>query len=102
MHKLIVLYRRPPDPAHFRDHYERVHLPLVASLPGIVRMHHSFAIEGIAGEPPYFCIFECVFASVEAMGAAMGSPDGRAVGADVGNYAHGGYEMLHFPVPDPA
>jgi len=100
MHKLVVLYRRPPDPEHFRSYYESTHLPLVAKLSGIVSMRHSFDLQGMGGEPPFFCIFECVFENADAMAAAMDSPAGRAVGADVPNYAHGGVEMFHMPVPD--
>lgn len=102
MHKLVVLYRQPPDPAQFRTYYEGTHLPLVGMLSGVVWMHHSFDVAGMGGEAPYFCVFECLFESEAAMGSALESPEGRAVGADVGNYAHGGFEMLHYPVPDEA
>jgi len=33
MHKLVVLYPKPTDPAHFREYYVRTHLPLAAKMP---------------------------------------------------------------------
>jgi uncharacterized protein (TIGR02118 family) len=100
MHKLVVLYRHPADPEHFRSYYEGTHLPLAQRMTGIVSMRHSFDLHGIGGASPYFCIFECVFENAEAMAAAMASPEGQAVGADVPNYAQAGVEMFHMPVPD--
>ena len=34
MHKLLVLYNEPKDPAHFRKYYVETHSPLVSRLPG--------------------------------------------------------------------
>jgi uncharacterized protein (TIGR02118 family) len=34
MHKLLVLYNKPKDPAHFRKYHVEMHLPLARKLPG--------------------------------------------------------------------
>jgi uncharacterized protein (TIGR02118 family) len=101
MHKLMVLYRQPADAAHFRAHYESVHIPLVATMPGLIRYNWSFDNTDRAGNPsPFFCIFEAYFSDLSAMGQAMASPEGQAVAADVANCRPGETEMVHYAVPD--
>jgi uncharacterized protein (TIGR02118 family) len=95
---MVVLYATPKDPAHFRSYYEATHLPLAEQLPGLRSHSHSFAIKGLGGPPPFFCIFEAIFDSAEAMGAALGSPEGKKVAADVANYATGAVTMMHYPI----
>ncbi|MFD5600087.1 EthD family reductase [Leucobacter sp. NPDC058333] len=96
MHKLLVLYPEPTDPAEFEAYYRETHLPLCAQLPGVLGI--SFSI-GIANAP-YFAVFEARFTDEAALGAALSSPEGRAVEADVPNYATGGAEVFTFEVED--
>ncbi len=96
MHRVIALYPPPKDPAHFKKYYEEKHLPLAAQMPGLLSSRHSFAIEGVTGPSPYFCIWEGEFANEAAMAAATQSEIGQKVAADVGNYATGGVTILHF------
>lgn len=96
MHKVLVLYPQPKDPAHFKQYYEGTHLPLALQLPGLISSRHSFAVEGVGAPSPYFCIWEGAFASEAAMGAAMQSPIGQKVAADVPNYATGGATVVHY------
>jgi uncharacterized protein (TIGR02118 family) len=96
MHKLLVLYSAPKDPEHFKKHYESVHLPLAAKLPGLKASRHSFEIKAMGGPAPYFCIFEGEFENEAAMKAALQSKEGQAVAADVPKYATGGVAMLHY------
>lgn len=95
---MLVLYPPPTDPQAFRAYYEATHLPLVAKLPGLRAMRHSFEVSAGPGESPYFAVFEAEFDSAEAMAAALGSPEGQAVAADVPNYASGGAVVLNYPV----
>lgn len=99
MHKLMVLYRQPPEPDHFRAHYEAVHIPLAATLPGLVGYNWSFDVTDPAGNPSgFFCIFEAYFQDAAAMRAALSSPDGQIVAADVANCRPGEMQMVHYPV----
>ncbi|MCW3066471.1 MAG: Ethyl tert-butyl ether degradation EthD [Solirubrobacterales bacterium] len=98
MHKLVVLYPPPVDPAAFRDYYESTHVPLAQTLPGLRSYQYAFDVGSPAGDSPYFCIFEAEFDDAAALGAAMGSPEGQTVAADVPNYATGGATMLTFDV----
>lgn len=101
MHKILVLYPEQADPERFKAYYPR-HLALVARLPGLRAMRHSFAVVGMAGPSPYFCIFEAEFDDAAAMTAALQSPAGQAVGADVANYADVPPAMIHYAVDDAA
>ena len=102
MHKVVVLYPEPKDKQAFKEHYERIHLPLVAKLPGLRAMRYSFDVSAFGGaDSPYFAVFEGEFDDAEAMAAAFASPEGKAVQADVPNYATGGAVVLHYPVREP-
>ena len=98
MHKLTVLYRTPPNPAHFREHYENVHVPLLARLPNVVRMNYSFDIKGADGSEPFFCIFEAYFDTAEDMQQAMQTPEGAAVAADLDNFEQNEFWIFNHPV----
>ncbi|MFZ0787554.1 MAG: EthD family reductase [Candidatus Acidiferrales bacterium] len=98
MHRVLALYPRPEDPAHFKRYYVEKHLPLAAQMPGLLSSRHSFAIEGVGSPSPYFCIWEGQFASEAAMAKATESEIGQKVAADVANYATGGVTILHFEV----
>jgi len=102
MHRVLALYPPPKDPAHFKKYYEEKHLPLAAQMPGLLSSRHSFAIEGITGPSPYFCIWEGEFANEAVMAAASQSEIGQKVAADVANYATGGVTILHFDVAQPS
>ncbi|GAA4431145.1 EthD family reductase [Georgenia halophila] len=98
MHKVLVLYPTPTDPAAFEEYYRNVHLPLARKLPGM--LDHRFTLSVSAGdqESPYFAIFEADFPDEATYAASMASPEGQAVGADVPNYATGGAVVLHYDV----
>jgi uncharacterized protein (TIGR02118 family) len=98
MHRLLVLYREPADPDHFRDYYVTNHLPLIANWPGVLAWRYSFDVAATNGEAPYFAVFEADFADAAAMAAARASAHGRRVTADVANYATGGAVVIHYPV----
>jgi uncharacterized protein (TIGR02118 family) len=98
MHKLVVLYPKPTDPAHFREYYVRTHLPLAAKMPGMLDWRYSLEVGSAPGESPYFAIFEADFADANAMKAALASPEGAAALADVANYATGGSIALNYPL----
>ena len=55
MHKLLVLYNEPKDPAHFRKYYVETHSPLVSRLPGLKASRYSFDLKPLGpGKVPYF------------------------------------------------
>jgi uncharacterized protein (TIGR02118 family) len=98
MHKLVVLYSEPQDPAHFRKYYVETHVPLAEKLPGLKASHYTFDAKTLGPGKAPFCIFEAEFESEAALMNALRSPEGKAVAADVPNYATGGVTMLHYAV----
>ncbi|MDA9502988.1 EthD family reductase [Bradyrhizobium sp. CCBAU 11357] len=97
MHCLTVLYPRPDDPSAFRAYYVEKHVPLAATLPGLVRHHYAFPQRLGPAEAP-FCIFQAFFPDAAAMDAALGSDVGRKVAADVPNYSPKGATLCHFKI----
>ena len=100
VHRLIVQYGQPTDPAAFDQHYRNVHVGLAQAIPGVVRftIGHGQSLDG--GSPAPYLVAELDFESAEAMAAAMSSPAGTAAGSDVGTFATGGATMASFDVED--
>jgi uncharacterized protein (TIGR02118 family) len=98
MHRMLVLYNEPKDPAHFKKYYVETHLPLAGKLAGVKAASYSFDVKPLGPGKAYFCVFEADFESEAAMMSALGSKEGQAVAGDVPNYASGGVTMVHFPL----
>ncbi|MBV9568014.1 MAG: EthD family reductase, partial [Hyphomicrobiales bacterium] len=98
MHKLLVLYNEPQDPAHFRKYYVETHAPIASKLPGLKASRYSFDVKPLGPGKAPFCIFEAEFENEAALMAALKSNEGKAVAADVPNYASGGVTMMHYAV----
>lgn len=98
MHRLLVLYNEPKDPAHFKKYYVETHVPLANKLPGVKNVHYAFDVKALGPGKAPFCIFEADFESEAALMSALGSNEGKAVAGDVPNYASGGVTMTHFPL----
>jgi uncharacterized protein (TIGR02118 family) len=98
VHRLVVSYGQPEDPAAFDAHYRDTHAPLALAQPGLVRFTfgHPRSLDP-AQEAPYL-VAELDFDSEPAMGESMASPEGRAAGRDIGNFATGGVTFVHFDV----
>jgi uncharacterized protein (TIGR02118 family) len=100
VHRLVVEYGQPADPAAFDRHYRDVHVGLAQAIPGLLRytIGHARSMDG--STPQAYLIAELDFESAEAMGAGMSSAAGAAAGADVGTFATGGATMSSFDVED--
>lgn len=95
-YQLTVLYHPPTDPRAFNTHYDEVHTPLAAKLPGL----RGFTISHPAGDgtvPTYHLVAVLVWDTKEDMDAAFDSPDGHAAVADLENFASAGVTMLSGP-----
>lgn len=95
MYQVTVLYNHPEDPAKFDEHYDGVHAPLAAKIPGLQRYTVSRPGPGPDGaKPPYYLVAVLEFESEEAQLAGMASPEGQAAGADLANFAMAGATLL--------
>ena len=98
MHRLVVSYGHPTDPAAFDAHYRDVHAPLALAQPGLIGFTYGHAKPlDPRQEVPYF-VAELDFESEESMNASLASPEGRTAGKDVANFATGGVTFMTFEV----
>jgi uncharacterized protein (TIGR02118 family) len=78
MFKALALYPMPSDPQAFRDHYESIHLPLVAKLPGVRSLRYSFDLNAPLGEAPFFAVFEVEWDDSSRFGRFQGFGGSRS------------------------
>jgi uncharacterized protein (TIGR02118 family) len=98
MFQVTVLYNHPEDPSKFDEHYDEVHAPLAATIPGLQRYTVTRPGPGPDGtKPPYYLVAVLEFESEEAYGAGMSAPEGRATGADLANFAMAGATLMAGP-----
>ena len=87
MARLLVLYERPGDPAHFADYFHNTHMPLVRRLPGLRSCSFGPAAPVGKAETKFFWVWEGVYDSVDAIRMSHGSPEGMAVMNDIPNFS---------------
>jgi uncharacterized protein (TIGR02118 family) len=80
MHKLMVLIRRPRDPAEFEDRWSREFVPRAERMPGLRRVTLSRVTGGLPGAIDLHLVHEFYFDNLDALQAAMASPEGQAAG----------------------
>ena len=98
VHRLVVSYGEPADPAAFDTHYRDTHAPLAKKMPGLVRYTYGHARSLDPSQPAPYLVAELDFDSEQAMGEAFRSPEGQAASADVATFASGGASMTSFDV----
>ena len=100
VHRLVVEYGQPTDPAAFDRHYRDVHVGLAQAIPDVQRFTIGHAAPLDPSQPTPYLVASLDFASAEAMGAALTSEAGAAAAADVATFATGGATMMSFEVED--
>lgn len=97
MAKLLVLYRKPSNPAAFNDYYFSTHVPLAKAIPGVTGYEVSEGpVATPQGDSTCQLIATLTFDSMGALQAALASPEGQRAAADLANFADGGAELLMF------
>ncbi|MDA0636867.1 EthD family reductase [Nonomuraea sp. MCN248] len=93
-YQLLALYHHPESASAFDKHYDEVHAPLAARLPGL----RAYTATRPAGnDPAYHLVAVLTFDDEAAFNAAMGSDVGQQAVADLANFAGGGVTMLTGP-----
>ena len=95
MSKLVVMYKKPSDPAHFEKHFRTVHAPLAAKMPGLRNYAFGPASDLDGKDGAFFWMFVGTFDSRKAILDALGSPEGQKVVADIPNYSPEPPTILH-------
>jgi uncharacterized protein (TIGR02118 family) len=98
VHRLVVSYGQPEDPAAFDAYYRDTHAPLALAQPGLVRFTFGHARSLDPSQDAPYMVAELDFDSEHAMGESMASPEGRTAGKDIANFATGGVTFVHFDV----
>jgi len=102
MVKLIALYKTPPDPKAFDEHYFGVHTPLVKQWPGLRKLEIAKITGAPIGEPKHYLIAEMYFDNAETMQRALASPEGKAAARDVMEFAGNLITMFYAEVNEEA
>lgn len=98
MFQVTVLYSHPEDPARFDEHYDGVHAPLAATIPGLQRYTVTRPGPGPDGTlPPYYLVAVMEYESEAAYSAGTAGPEGQASLADLANFATAGVTLLAGP-----
>jgi len=96
MAKVLVLYNAPSDPAAFDSYYQKTHIPIAKTLPGLRAYNvNAEPPRMIAGTAPHL-VAELEFADMAAIEAALASPQGQATAADLANFAQAGVTIMMF------
>jgi uncharacterized protein (TIGR02118 family) len=98
VHRLVVSYGQPADPAAFDAYYRETHTPLALRQPGLVRLTFGHATSLDPDRPAPYLVAELDFDSEQVMGESLSSPEGRAAGKDLANFATGGVTFTHFEI----
>ena len=94
MVKVLVLFGNPIDPQAFDRHFEQLHQPLLAEVPGLDELHINRVSGAAKGDSPFYLIAELWFASEEAMQGGLNSELGQRMAQDFGSFASGGVTVL--------
>jgi uncharacterized protein (TIGR02118 family) len=89
MVKLVVLYRKPADPAAFDRAYFETHIPLVKKIPHLRRVDIARVTGAPRGEPEFYLMCEMYFDDRAAMDASMASPENAEAGKNLMGFARG-------------
>jgi uncharacterized protein (TIGR02118 family) len=100
VHRLVVSYGQPDDPAAFDAYYRDTHIPLATSMPGLVRYTIGSPQAMDPSQPAPYLVAELDFGSEQEMGAAFTSAEGKAAADDVANFATGGATMTHYELDE--
>ncbi|MFO7250215.1 MAG: EthD family reductase [Actinomycetes bacterium] len=97
-YQMTVLYNHPEDPEAFDAHYDSVHAPLAAKLPGLRGYTVVRPVARGDERPPYHLIATLTFDDEASAKAALASEEGRKAVADLANFAQAGAITLVGPV----
>jgi uncharacterized protein (TIGR02118 family) len=98
LHRLVVSYGQPQDPAAFDAYYRDTHTAPALQQPGVLRLTFGHPRPFDPAQPAPYLVAELDFESEESMNQTLVSPEGAAAAGDLGNFATGGVTFTHFDV----
>ncbi len=99
MYVLYAIWTHPDDVEAFEKHYEEVHGPLAAAIPGLERLVLSRTSDTLAEEEasPFHRVAELWFADQAALEAAAESPELARAAEDAAEMQERFNVTLHSP-----
>lgn len=98
MWAVTVIYNTPRDPAAFEKYYAATHIPLVQARQkevGFVRADLAVFARALDGSAPaFYRQAHLWFESEQALQRGIATPGFAAIGADLANFATGGFAAL--------
>ena len=92
---LNALYKKPSNIEAFHTHYDRVHIPLVEKVPGLLKAEVEMVTATYAGEKDgFYMLTRMYYENDESFKAAMKSPENAATGKDLRNFAQAGVSLF--------
>ncbi len=93
MIKLVALYKTPEDKEQFDKHYNEVHMPIVAKIPGLLKSEVSKMKPLPGTESGFYMMTEMYYEDMDSFNAAMASPEGKASAKDLAGFAKNNVEF---------
>lgn len=80
MHKLVILFRQPPDVMQFEEDWSSKFMPLAEAMDGIRRVQVGQVTGSPEGESKFYKMHEFYFDDLKSLYAALESPKGQMAG----------------------
>jgi uncharacterized protein (TIGR02118 family) len=87
VHKLILVFKAPPDPTAFERRWSEEFVPVAERMPGLRRVSVARAYGGPSGPSEVYRVHEFYFDDEEALRRAMASPEGQQAGRALMGFA---------------
>jgi uncharacterized protein (TIGR02118 family) len=96
MVKATILFGRPQDEAAFQKHFNEVHLPAGAKVPGVARIETGKLDTVFSSEtdPNLYWVVDLWFESEEDLAIALKTAEAQAAIADLPTFATGGVTVV--------
>ena len=87
LHKLMLVFRPPPDAMTFERRWSEEFVPVAERMPGLRRVAVGRAYGGPSGPSDVYLMHEFYFDDEEALRRAMTSPEGQQAGRALMEFA---------------
>ncbi len=94
MHKVLILFGPPLDPAAFARYFEATHRPILDGLPQLDAIEVNWVGGSVTGDLPVHLLVELLFATEEALQDGLNSVAGQKMARDYPSCTSGGVTIL--------
>lgn len=88
MIKMVALYKHPENKEAFDQHYNEVHVPITAKIPGLRKMEVTKMLANpMGGQSEYYLMCEMYYDDMASFKAAMKTDEAKASAKDAMSFA---------------